>query len=442
VTGEREDLPDVMVSELVFLAAAEEVPPALPGESYHTRLRLQSPLQFSYHRATATIYGNVVPATHGETRREVLGSGDASVSLQRFTLRQAPLTYLAAPTAAGAESTLELRVDDVLWHEAPRLAGLEPADRRYILRTDDEQKTTAIFGSGEHGARLPTGAENIRAVYRTGIGKAGNVPAERITLLATRPFGIKAVTNPIASTGGADRESRDQARRNAPLAVMSLDRLVSVPDYADFARTFAGIGKAAVAALSNGAQQLVYLTIAGADDIPIATTSDLYLNLVEALRRQGDPYQPFIVEPRELVALFISARVRIHPDYLWEKVQEQIRAYLTDRFSFDRRELAQDVTLGEVISAIQTVAGVTFVDVDLLAGIDEVTASDTDALNTRLNTLIGGFVQATSRPEPRVRALPARPNPNPLPNTPELLPAQLVYLPPAVPELLHLELLP
>ena len=39
-------------------------------------------------------------------------------------------------------------------------------------------------------------------------------------------------------------EASDDARRNAPLAVMSLDRLVSVQDYADFARTFAGIGKA------------------------------------------------------------------------------------------------------------------------------------------------------------------------------------------------------
>ena len=71
---------------------------------------------------------------------------------------------------------------------------------------------------------------------------------------------------------------------------MSLDRLVSVQDYADFTRTFAGIGKADARRLSDGRRQLVHVTIAGADDIPIDPTSDLYRNLLIALaqvRRSG-----------------------------------------------------------------------------------------------------------------------------------------------------------
>ncbi len=433
VAGERDGPPGsrpVAVSEQVILASSEDV-------GAYTRMHLQTPLQHSYRRASVTVYGNVAPATHGETRREVLGGGDAGAPLQRFVLRQAPLTYRPAPTAAGAESTLELRVDDVRWHEAPNLAGLAPSEHRYILRTDDEQKTSVVFGSGEHGARPPTGTENISAVYRTGIGAVGNVAPERITLLATRPFGIRAVTNPVAATGGADRESRDQARRNAPLAVMALDRLVSVQDYADFARTFAGIGKAQAALLSDGAQRLVHLTIAGTDAAPVATTSDLYQNLVEALRRQGDPYQPLVVAPYEPVALLVSAGVRIHPDYLWEKVRAQIRARLADRFGFDRRGLAQDVTLGELTAAIQAVAGVTFVDVDLLGGVSQTLVPNLHQLQGYLDNLT-----KQPRPLPRVPALPARPGPSKSQAEPSLLPAQLVYLLPEEPDLLQLELLP
>ena len=43
--------------------------------------------------------------------------------------------------------------------------------------------------------RLPTGLENVRAKYRSGIGKAGNVAAGRLTLLASRPLGVKDVVN-------------------------------------------------------------------------------------------------------------------------------------------------------------------------------------------------------------------------------------------------------
>src|SRR6185503_1212339 len=88
----------------------------------------------------------------------------------------------------------------------------------------------------------------------------------------------------------------------------------------------------------------------------------------------GDPHQPVQVELRELLLIVISANVRILPDYLWEAVAPKIRAQLLDTFSFERRQLAQDVVLSEIISVIQAVEGVAYVDVDLLRGIPEKTA--------------------------------------------------------------------
>ena len=357
----------------------------MPGERSHTYMRFAKPLAYCYKRDTVTIYGNVVKATHGETRYETLGSGDGSKALQTFALKQPPLTYVPSATPAGADSTLKVYVNDVEWHETDALAGLGPTDRRFITRTDDDGKTSVIFGNGRAGARVPTGIENVKSIYRNGIGKGGNVQAEQISLLATRPLGVKSVINPMRASGGADREARDQARRNAPLTVLALDRLVSVQDYADFARTFAGIGKSAATRVSVKRRELVHLTIAGADDIPIDPSSDLYRNLVKALRQFGDPDQPVQVDLRELKMLVISAKIRILPDYLWDKVVESVRVKLLDTFSFDRRELGQDLLLSEVICAIQVVAGVAYVDVDLLAGIDEKTL-DSGAKTPRLCT--------------------------------------------------------
>lgn len=345
--------------------------PGLPDEKAHTFIKFSKNLTYCYRRDTVTIYGNVVRATHGESRKEVLGSGDGSQKLQAFTLRQKPLTFVSDPNPKGVDSTLAVYVNDVQWHEVDSLVGQGPTDRTFITRTEDDAVTRVIFGNGRHGARLPTGQENIRTSYRNGIGRGGNVKAEQISLLMTRPLGVQEVINPLPASGGADKEDRDQARSNAPLAVTALDRLVSVQDYADFTRTFAGIGKAAATRLAVNDRELIHVTIAGADDIPIDTTSDLYQNLMKAIRGNGDPYQPFRIDLRELLILVLSARIRILPDYIWDKVSTEMRTRILDAFGFQRRDLGRDVYLSEVISLMQAVPGVAYVDIVIFGAIPE-----------------------------------------------------------------------
>ncbi|MBP6787446.1 MAG: putative baseplate assembly protein, partial [Candidatus Promineofilum sp.] len=438
VSGERADLDGVggvMASELVMIRNAAVVS---DNGRPRTELTFANELAYRYKRDTAVLLANTVRATHGETVSEVLGSGDARRRWPAFDLRKPPLTYLPAPTPAGAESTLTVRVNDVRWREADNHVLLGPADRAYVLERREEKEfdaTTVIFGDGRNGARLPTGVENVTAVYRSGLGQAGNVPAGRIKQLATRPLGVKDVSNALPATGGADREGRDSTRANAPLAVMALDRLVSVTDYADLARTFAGIGKAAAAELSDGRRSVVHLTIAGADDIPIDTTSDLYRNLRLALARAGDPWTPVQIALRELILLVVIAGVRLHPDYLWSAVAPQIRARLYERLSFGRRDLGQDVTAGEIIAAIHSVPGVVYADLDLLDGL---TGADVagPALATRLADLAKDAATPNARPRARIKAEMARPDRN----APTVLqPAQLAILDPRLPETLILK---
>jgi predicted phage baseplate assembly protein len=411
-----------------MLAGVEQGPvPLTAGERTHSTLILANELSYRYRRDTVTIYGNVAKATHGETRKEVLGSGDAGQPMQVLPLRQSPLTYLPAATPAGAESTLEVRVDDVLWHESDSLVGLGPKDRRYVTSTDDDDKTSVIFGDGRTGARLSTGRENVKAVYRTGIGAPGNVGAGQISLLATRPLGVKSVVNPLPATGGANREDRDTARRNAPMAVMALDRLISAQDYEDFARTYAGIGKASAAQLSDGRRQVVHLTIAGSDDIPIGTTSDLFVNLGQALRKYGDPFPGLQVVLRKLELLVISAKVKLDPDYLWEAVEPKVRAALFDTFGFARRELGQDALASEAISAIQAQPGVAYVDLDVFDSVSE------DATVAQIAGL--GKRAALNR---RIAASKARPAAGAARRLSRILPAELAYLSAKVPDMLIL----
>lgn len=373
VTGERDDTSGttgIVSGELAMVSSVELVnDPGIGGTSYSALNLAPEGLKYRYRRATVKIYGNVAKSDHGDTRAEILGSGNAAEGLQTFTLRQTPLTFVSAPTPAGVATTLAVRVNDVLWHPVDSFAGTTAEQRIYTTKTANDGKVSVIFGNGREGARVPTGNDNVRAVYRTGIGKPGNVRARQIATAISRPLGVKDVINPLKASGGADPESRDDARRNIPVSLQAMGRVVSVRDFADFARTFAGISKASAVALSDGRARIVHLTIGGAGDIDIDVTSDLYRNLVEALRAFGDPYQPFVVQSREKLVVSGSANVRIHPDYLWTSVAPVIRAKLLDVFSYDRRDFGQPLFPAEVIAAIQSVPGVVYVDLDALGKI-------------------------------------------------------------------------
>ena len=393
----------------------------------HTILKLANELAYSYDATTVAIYANVIKATHGQTQGEVLGDGAASQALQQFPLHQSPLTYLPAPTPSGADSTLVVRVNEIEWQEADNLFVLGPSDREYITQADDAGNTTAITGNGEHGLRVPTGTANVKAVYRSGTGRAGNVDAQQISQLATQPLGVKSVINPLRAAGGADGDTRDQARRNVPIGITALDRLVSVADYADFARKFAGIGKASARRLTDGRKLLVHLTIVGKDDIPIDPTTDLYRALVQALADAGDPHQPIQVALRRLKVLVITAGVKVQPAYTWESVAANLRSALLDLYSFDRRELGQSAFLSEAVSTMQAVAGVQYVDMQKFDSVSEsVTAAKLASLASTLTR--NSFVEAEL----------AHVDPTEVDPATRIKPAELVMLTPDIPDTLIL----
>ncbi len=360
----------VIAVDASFEDAADGEPPPetgpdrLAGDAVHTFVWLEKPLAYCYRRDTVEIHANLVKATHGETHDEALGDGDGARPNQSFTLKHKPLTWLPAPTPAGATEALELFVNDIRWDSVSSFLDLPPNARGYVIRTDHEGYASVVFGDGAEGARLPSGTLNVAARYRSGLGRDGNARAGQISQLVTRPLGVKEVVNPFRATGGADPETRDQARRNAPLATAALGRLVAVRDYADFARTFAGIAKADAIELSDGARSLVHVTVAALDDAPLDPAADLLGALRKAWRELGDPYQAVAVAPRELKLLLVQAGVRIDPDRRWEVVAAAVREALFEAFGFERRELGEGVASSEVLGVIQAVEGVAMVDLD------------------------------------------------------------------------------
>ena len=346
------------MSEIAILDKCE---PAAGGA---TTLLFTATLKRRYRRETVRIYANAARATHGETVTEVLGSGDGSRPFQRFTLSQPPLTRVSASTPSGSESTLEVRVNDVRWREVPSHFGSGPDDRTYTTRQDQDGKTVVHFGDGKTGARLPTGRENVRAAYRKGLGLEGNVGAGKLSVLMTRLLGVRDVTNPIRAAGAEDPESLRQARRNAPLTVLTMDRVVSLRDYEDFARAFAGIAKARADWFWTGVHRVVCITVAGPRGEAVA--SETYGNLLIGIGKAADPCASFRVLDFRPVTFMLKASLKTDPDYRADAVLGSVKSALAAHFSFDAREFGQAVSLAEAVKVIQSVPGVVAVDVDEL----------------------------------------------------------------------------
>jgi predicted phage baseplate assembly protein len=390
LTGERADLPGVTSSEALILKEVTH------SEGRST-LQFTAPIQHPYQRSSVVLTANVVAATHGETvDSEILGHGDGSRTNLSFTLRKPPLTHVPAATASGTTTTLAVRVNGILWHEAANLWTTGPHDQVYTSRIADDGMVAVTFGDGRRGARLPTGVNNVQATYRSGIGHAGRLDAERLSLLPNRPAGIRSVRNPLATEGGVDPESRDDARANAPGTVLTFGRIVSRQDLEDFARGFAGVGKSQALALQRGESPWLLLTVGSSQETPLSPTDATWMKLEAAIRESREPSLKVRIISYSQRLFTVKARFRRHPDHRLEDVVAAQSDALRKTFHFSHRRFGQPVTAAEVITVLQNTAGVVAVDLDELMFFDA--AASTDPLATILSVRQASWSQAEPLP--------------------------------------------
>lgn len=355
------DASDALIAEPATLKRAEL------NAAGRTMLLLEAPLANSYERTSARIHGNVAPATHGETTQEILGDGSGARAFQSFALKQKPLTYVSAANERGAESTLQMRINDLLWQEVPTLYGRTPGERVFETRIADDGTPVVQFGDGASGARLPTGRNNVVATYRKGIGVAGSVRAGSLTTALDRPLGLRDVFNPNAAGGGQDPETIDAARANAPVTTLTLGRVVSLRNYEDFARGFGGIAKARADWVWDGESRGIVVTVAGPNGAPVdPANGDVFDNLVAALRSLGDPFVRISVVSFRPAFFRVKAKLLIDADRVAKDVFKDAEARLRTQYGFAERGFARLVAASEVVATLQATPGVSAVDLDLL----------------------------------------------------------------------------
>jgi hypothetical protein len=277
-------------------------------------------------RAPVTVFGNLVAATRGESvLSEVIGSGDASLGFQSFTLGKKPLTYFNDPAAPGGRrSTLEVRVNAIKWKEVPSFFGTGPQDEVYIVRQNDDGESEITFGDGVNGVRLPTGVDNVTASYRFGAG-AAKPPAGLINQLAKPVEGLRRIVNPVAAGGGADADQPKDIRKNAPNSALILGRAVSVPDFQALAGEFGGVVNAHVEWAWDESCQRAVVMISFISD-----GGDIAKELRAFLIGQADPTTPLVAIEAEAQPSQLVIDLGIDPRFSGETVVPQVIQALTN----------------------------------------------------------------------------------------------------------------
>ena len=369
LSGDRTDAEGLMDSETLIVQDVMHI-------GGYTRLQLKYSPENDYERTSVRINANVAAATHGEYFEEVLGSGNATEASQVFYLGKKPLTFVSAANALGRQSSLEIRVDSILWHEIPSLWDAGPDDAVYQVRISDGGSVSVQFGDGRNGRRITSGESNVTAAYRTGSGHAGEVADEAIALLKTKPLGIKSVVNTSAASGSAEPESMDNARINAPQSVRSFGRIISLTDYEDFARNFSGIGKAKAISIWTGSGQTVHLTVSPENDAILDSAAPVLSSLQAAIEGLRDPRRPFVVQAYRRAYFQLQGKITVDADFDVIMVENEVRSQLLNDFGYITRSIGQAVSAAEVLSSIHRVAGVRNVDLDILDSIEDGEVSD------------------------------------------------------------------
>jgi hypothetical protein len=266
---------------------------------------------------------DVVKVSRGTTvNNEVLGSGNAALANQSFTLQKSPLTYLAS--GAGWTTTLAVYVDNIKWGEVTTLYNQPASARVYVVeRSPDQSVTTVRFGDGVNGSRLTSGTGNVVATYRYGSG-AASPPAGRLTTIVQRQPNLAAIHNPVAVAGGKDPQDPADVKANAPASVFTFGRAISARDYEVVAAQAAGVTRVKAYWTFDAAAQRTLVKIYVNDDAGGVATA------TQALAGSDDPNRPVIVAAAQAIEVWVSATLVVAANQVIDSVKAAAAANLTD----------------------------------------------------------------------------------------------------------------
>jgi hypothetical protein len=169
---------------------------------------------------------------------------------------------------------------------------------------------------------------------------------------------ITTLRQPLASSGGNDREGNADLRQNAPASLLALHRAVSIEDAAQLARSHPSVWQAAAFRLRPGLGRRERIEVV----VMAAGGGFLSSSLRQAVQRwlvaRCQPGMQVVVTDYQGVSFELAITVRIGTGMDPQTMKELVETSLRNTLSLSRRALGQPLYRGEIYSLVDGVHGV------------------------------------------------------------------------------------
>ena len=310
--------------------------------------------------ATPTNQASVI-ATQGYTITNEIVTGQATGQ---------PNQVYPLENTGVIEDSVSVTIDNVVYEKVQYLIDVPGTTPAFTTLTDADGISYIQFGDNI-GGRIPPLNKAIYATYRVGGGTIGNVPAGSLTEILTGFSSGLSVTNQSAAAGGEDPETTDSIKVNAPTSLKSLNRAVSLSDYAALTLQVAGVAKAN-ATSETYSSVIVYFAPFGdrgvEDDnvTPTGVFDALEQNVATYLIGKAPANTTVTLAPPSYVKTDIKLSVTVLPQYRRTTIQAAVLSALADVLDFNNVLFADRISLQYIMKTIASVPGVDFTEVRLL----------------------------------------------------------------------------
>lgn len=360
-------------ASIITVPAKTKVATTVVSNASSSQIVFETDVAASVPAKVGSVNGSVqVKATQGYTvTNEVVSTGNGKIS-QTYKLANSPVI----------NKSVSITINGVAYTQVPYLIDYNGYDPVFTVYTNSIGVSYVTFGDGVSGRVAPDG-KIIYATYRVGGGAVGNVAANTIkTILTNSQVGLTVLntyygspTDTGAASGGADAESTDSIRLNAPRSMHALNRAVSLADYAALVKA-SGVAKAAAVADVYTSVTVFFVPYGDSgvqsDGVTPSSVFTSTLPIIKTYLKDKIPANTTVTfQPASYKTVELTASVSVLPKYSQSLVKTQVEAAINSLFAIDNVSFQDVIYLSDVLSAFTSVAGVASVQVSKLVRTDQ-----------------------------------------------------------------------